>query len=99
MLSGYSGTYTLGAERALTVGTSAMRGYSENIGVEGTGTFTQTGGTHTVYGALDLGDNSGSQGAYTLSGGTLGLTVPRTSASREPGRSPSPAARIPWWAI
>ena len=72
MLSGYSGTYTLGSG-ALTVGTSASAG-SENLGVEGTGTFTQSGGTHTVYGTLDLGDNSGSKGAYTLSGGTLGLT-------------------------
>jgi hypothetical protein len=44
----------------------------ERIGYYGSGTFTQTGGTHTVSSDLYLGgDSSGSTGTYSLSGGTL----------------------------
>ena len=65
--AGSSGSYTLGG------GTLSVTG-TEYIGYYGTGTFTQTGGTNTVYGNLDLGYNAGSSGSYTLGGGTLSVT-------------------------
>lgn len=43
---------------------------SETIGVRGTGTFDQEGGTHTT-GSLVLGQNAGSSGTYYFTGGTL----------------------------
>ena len=43
---------------------------SEYIGDGGTGTFTQTGGTHTVSGSLTLGNS----GTYCLYGGSLNVT-------------------------
>lgn len=41
------------------------------VGLVGHGAYDQTGGTHNVAGSLALGDNAGSNGTYTLSGGTL----------------------------
>jgi hypothetical protein len=42
------------------------------VGYEGTGTFNQTGGTHTVNGDIRLGDfNAAASGTYNLQGGTL----------------------------
>jgi len=41
------------------------------IGVCGTGTFTQSGGTNAALGGLMIGVNSGSSGTYNLNGGTL----------------------------
>ena len=47
---------------------------NEVIGYEGTGTFTQTGGTHTIkYGSLTLGYNVGGVGTYNLSSPTSKL--------------------------
>jgi autotransporter family porin len=45
----------------------------EIIGVEGNGTFTQTGGTNTIAGGFNLvlGNSAGSQGLYSITGGTL----------------------------
>jgi len=43
----------------------------ERIGIAGIGTFTQSGGTHTVTTNLNLGTLSTGSGVYTLSGGTL----------------------------
>ena len=44
------------------------------MGYNGTGTFTQSGGTNTISATLRglyLGYNPGSSGSYTLSGGSL----------------------------
>ena len=57
------GTYTLNSG-ALTVGGKLV------VGGQGTGTFTQSGGTNTISGVLDLGYQSG-HGTYNLSGGSL----------------------------
>ena len=43
------------------------------IGYDGTGVFTQTGGTNTISYDLNLGVNSGSTGTYFLNGGTLNV--------------------------
>ncbi|MBI5048893.1 MAG: hypothetical protein HZB54_08095, partial [Deltaproteobacteria bacterium] len=43
----------------------------EYIGYDGTGTFTQSGGTNTVANTLSLGTFSDGSGAYNLSGGSL----------------------------
>ncbi|MHB9074490.1 MAG: autotransporter outer membrane beta-barrel domain-containing protein [Desulfobaccales bacterium] len=65
--SASSGTYNLSG------GSLSVTG-AEYIGYSGTGTFTQSGGTHTISQGLYLGVNSGSSGTYTLSGGSLSVT-------------------------
>ncbi|HOI73736.1 MAG TPA: hypothetical protein PLO63_06255 [Syntrophales bacterium] len=45
------------------------------VGMGGTGTFTQSDGDHIISGGLTLGQESGSQGTYTLSGGTLAVST------------------------
>ena len=62
--SGSNGSFTLGSGKTLTAVT-------EVIGYSGTGSFTQSGGTHTVSGNLNLGYNSGSNGTYNLNAGSL----------------------------
>ncbi len=59
-----NGTYTL-SDGALTVQGNAI------VGMFGTGTFQQYGGTHTVGGDLNLAQAWTAQGTYTLHGGTL----------------------------
>ena len=44
---------------------------TEYVGYSGMGTFTQSGGTHSIAGPLYLGNTSGSTGNYELSGGQL----------------------------
>jgi hypothetical protein len=59
--------------------TSSITANNEQIGIFGTGTFTQTGGTNTISGQLTLGSKAGSgrngllsvDNTYTLSGGNL----------------------------
>ena len=64
-----NGSYSLSGEASsLTINNS------EYVGYDGTGTFTQNGGTHTVSGPLYLGVEKGSTAYYTLSG-TGSLTV------------------------
>jgi len=63
--AGSAGTYSLGGTGALSVNSF------EFIGLNGTGTFNQTGGTHTVGHELAVGAKPGSSGALTLSGGSL----------------------------
>jgi hypothetical protein len=60
------GTYNLSSTGTLV---SAI----ETMGVNGTGSFTQSGGTNTITnsGEFNLGNNSGSSGSYILSGGTI----------------------------
>ncbi|HEV2972302.1 MAG TPA: hypothetical protein VGY55_20170 [Pirellulales bacterium] len=63
--AGSIGTYNL-------ANTATLHAYhQEEIGYLGTGTFTQTGGTHIVDQALTIGDQAGSSGAYNMQGGTL----------------------------
>ncbi|MGO9113049.1 MAG: hypothetical protein ACLP9L_27775 [Thermoguttaceae bacterium] len=56
-----SGTYNLTGSGQLSAGTAC-------VGYSGTGTFTQSGGTHSIANALYLGYNAGSSGTYNLSG-------------------------------
>jgi autotransporter-associated beta strand protein len=44
------------------------------VGYNGTGNFTQSAGTTAVAGSLYLGTNLGSNGTFTLNGGSLGLS-------------------------
>lgn len=62
--AGKNGSHTLSGITSLTAGT-------ESIGAAGIGTFTQTGGAHTVSGSLNLGRDSDSFGGFDLNGGTL----------------------------
>ena len=63
------GTYNLS-------GTGTLSAYSEYIGFIGSGTFTQSGGTHTVGYLLNLAGYGGSVGTYNLSGtGSLSAYV------------------------
>ncbi len=55
---------------ALHNGQSLLSG-SENVGRDGTGTFTHTGGVHKVNQTLTIAANPGSAGTYSLEGGTL----------------------------
>jgi hypothetical protein len=67
----YTGSHTLaGAGRSVTAGTM-------NVGLGGTGTFTQTSGTTTVAGTLAVAANAGAVGTVNLQGGSLtaGLLV------------------------
>ena len=61
-----TGSYSLGGSGYLSVPNN------ENVGWNGKGAFTQSGGTNTCYGLL-LG-YTGASGAYTLSGGSLQVT-------------------------
>ena len=67
-----NGSYTLSAGRLTVTGTEAI-----GIGYGGIGSFTQTGGSHSVanfvIGAVD-GMGYGGSGSYTLSGGQLTVT-------------------------
>ena len=72
-----NGSYTLNVGRLTVTGTEAI-----GIGLSGTGSFTQTGGTHSVgnlvIGAVDKFGYGGS-GSYTLSGGLLTLSALSTT--------------------
>ncbi|HEY1685678.1 MAG TPA: ribonuclease domain-containing protein [Tepidisphaeraceae bacterium] len=63
------GTYTL-SNGSLTA-TDEYIGSTELVASAGTGTFTQSGGIHTVTDALHLGFAAGGTGTYSLQGGTL----------------------------
>jgi autotransporter-associated beta strand protein len=76
--SGSNGTYALSGTGSL----SCQSEFSdEYIGYSGTGTFVQTGGINAVQN-LYLGYKSGSQGLYTLTGGSLSAQSLRISAGR-----------------
>jgi len=61
-----------------TSGSINVSSYNENVGYNGRGNFNQSGGTNAAQGEspLILGVNAGSQGIYTLSGGTISLNSP-----------------------
>lgn len=64
----YTGSHTLtGAGRSIAAG--AM-----NVGLGGTGAFTQDSGTTTVSGTMTVAANAGSAGTVNLQGGTLTAT-------------------------
>jgi fibronectin-binding autotransporter adhesin len=50
---------------------SALAVPSMFVGFNGTASFSQSGGTNTVAGSVDIGVNTGVSGSYTLSAGTL----------------------------
>ena len=65
-----------GGSYTLTSGSLTLTEGSENIGLNGIGSFSQSGGTNTVggasgHGGLELGLLPGSSGTYSLSGGVL----------------------------
>ena len=62
---GGSGTYNLS-------GNGLLSASGENVGMNATGTFTQSGGTNTTN--LTLGTEAGSGGTYNLNGGLLILS-------------------------
>ena len=69
-----TGNYTLSGAAGVTL----TIGFAELLGVSGSGTFLQTGGSAAIgagsavnSGGLYVGFNAGSSGSYTLSGGTL----------------------------
>ena len=77
------GTYNLSGTGVLSVFDGQSDGVcpptSEYVGYSGTGLFTQSGGSNSIYcwystSGLYVGYNSGSTGIYTLSGGTLSVT-------------------------
>jgi len=69
-------TFWLGQALGSTVshtlsGSGSITASSETIGYDGTGTFSQSGGSHTVNHDLTLGRSAGSSGTYNLSAGSL----------------------------
>jgi hypothetical protein len=71
-IAGSEGIYTLSGTGSLAVG------FMEKVGSAGTGTFTQSGGSHTIGtssfdGILILGMQTGSSGTYNLSGNSTSL--------------------------
>jgi Dockerin type I domain len=66
--SGSTGLYSLGGTGSLQITNG-----EEDIGVNGSGTFTQSGGTNTIGSgwSLNIGYNPGSFGIYNLSGGSV----------------------------
>ncbi len=73
LFSGGGGTFSLGSGSYNLSGGSLSVGGDEFIGINGTGVFSQSGGTHTVSGGLYLADFSGASGTYNLSGGSLAV--------------------------
>lgn len=58
------------------------------VGYSGTGTATQTGGTNSVAGTLNLGHDASGSGTYNLNGGVLAVS----GLSMVPARPPSTSA-------
>ena len=80
-----SGSYILNAG-SLVLPNSVFSG-GEYIGYCGSGSFTQWGGTNTIageYNFLAVGQQPGSNGTYTLNGGSLSAPLRSTSAVMEP---------------
>ena len=84
---GSSGSYALS-------GNGLISANNEYLGNSGSGSFTQSGGTHTVSNNLYLGYNTGSGGTYNLSGSGLLSANNEYSATRGAEVSRNRAARI-----
>ncbi len=69
-----SGSYNLSGTASLMVGSTGpiINVGTETVGRNGMGTFTQTGGTHTVNGYLNIGASA--NGTYNQSGGTVNVS-------------------------
>ncbi|MFD0895989.1 hypothetical protein KBB96_08585 [Luteolibacter ambystomatis] len=68
---GSNGTLLIGSDSSLTIGqASRYANLQIGQGTGTTGTVTQTGGTATVLGSMNVGVNGGT-GSYTISGGSL----------------------------
>ena len=67
--AGSNGSYALSGLAGVTLGVSNF----EAIGVSASGLFTQSGGTHTLGGDLQLGQNASGTGIYNLTGGTFNI--------------------------
>jgi hypothetical protein len=63
-----------------TTGTGSLTVGTLDVGYQGSGTFTQSGGTNQT-GTLILAAFSGSSGAYTINGGTLKATTVTVNAN------------------
>jgi fibronectin-binding autotransporter adhesin len=68
---GYDSTST----GSYSLSNGVLLGVNEYVGYGARGTFTQSGGTHTLSGTLTLANNTGSSGTFLLQGGSL--TVPQ----------------------
>ena len=68
-----TGSYTL-SSGSLTAADEYV-GSTELVASAGTGTFTQSGGVHTVLNALHLGFAAGGTGTYLLQSGTLNASI------------------------
>ncbi len=68
--AGVNGTYKLS-------GTGQLVAAYEDIGIFGTGYFTQSGGVNNAGSRIALGDNANSSGTYLLSGGLVSTQVER----------------------
>jgi uncharacterized protein with beta-barrel porin domain len=86
--SGGTGTFTnlylgrnAGDSSTYSLSGGSVTADNEYVGDNGTGTFTQTGGTNTVTDSLILGENAGSTGTYNLSTGSLSANYERVGAS------------------
>ena len=55
-------------------GTGQISAANQYVGYSSLGTFTQTGGSNAIAGALYLGTNVGANGTYNLVGGTLNVS-------------------------
>ena len=67
--NGGSGSYTLNGAQAI------LNTPSEYVGYYSPGTFTQSAGTHTVSGILDVGAETSGRTSFSLSGGTLSVAT------------------------
>ena len=87
--------YNLGSSGSYTLSGGILSAATEDVGIYGSGVFTQTGGTNTISSpsnALVLGANAGSTGIYNLNGGLLQASTISSGARGEPGCSTSAAA-------
>jgi autotransporter-associated beta strand protein len=65
--AGVSGAYVLSGSGLLVAAPYSC----EFVGTNGSGTFTQSGGTNSITGFLELGVNSGGSGTYSLNSGLV----------------------------
>jgi hypothetical protein len=59
-------------------GSASLNSQLSLVGYQGTGSFTQSGGTHTVSNYLELGTSSGATGFYSLSNSSAVLSTTNT---------------------
>ncbi|MBU1054615.1 MAG: hypothetical protein KKC46_12445 [Proteobacteria bacterium] len=67
----YLGRNSTGVGRYNLSSTGSLSAKNEYIGYDGTGIFTQNGGTNTITNNLIIANSVGRLGIYTISGGTL----------------------------